>query len=82
MDLREDKALPLLLYSYCSKPVDTKFIDVSFSIQGGKNMKKIVALMMAISVKVSTGPAQGKMGAQIRPCKQLVLQGQSIFNQS
>ena len=35
-----------------------------------------------ISVKVSTGPAQGKMGAQIRPCKQLVLQGQSIFNQS
>lgn len=34
------------------------------------------------SVKVSTGPAQGKMGAQIRPCKQLVLQGQSIFNQS
>ena len=37
---------------------------------------------MVVSVKVSTGPAQGKMGAQIRPCKQLVLQGQSIFNQS
>lgn len=36
----------------------------------------------SISVKVSTGPAQRKKGAQKRPCKQTVLQGQSVFTQS
>ena len=35
-----------------------------------------------ISVKVSTGPAQRKKGAQKCPCKQTVLQGQSVFTQS
>ena len=34
------------------------------------------------SVKVSTGPAQRKKGAQKRPCKQTVLQGQGVFTQS
>ena len=36
----------------------------------------------ANSVKVSTGPAQRKKGAQKCPCKQTVLQGQSVFTQS
>ena len=35
-----------------------------------------------LSVKVSTGPAQRKKGAQKCPCKQTVLQGQSVFTQS
>ena len=35
-----------------------------------------------ISVKVSTGPAQRKKGAQKRPCKQTVSQGQGVFTQS
>ena len=34
-----------------------------------------------ISVKVSTGPAQKKKGAQKCPCKQPVLQGYSMVNQ-
>ena len=34
------------------------------------------------SVKVSTGSAQRKKGAQKRPCKRPFLQGQSVFNQS
>ena len=34
------------------------------------------------SVKVSTGSAQRKKGAQKRPCKQTVLQGQGVFTQS
>ena len=44
--------------------------------------KAPLLLIRGDSVKVSTGPAQRKKGAQKHPCKQTVLQGQGVFTQS
>ena len=64
-------------------PINFTFYLSSFHKQQKERSEQMFhQIMQVISVKVSTGPAQRKKGAQKCPCKQTVLQGQSVFTQS
>ena len=85
MRLLSKSALAILV----AKIEELAAVRVNLNLLTDKSVMKLAESLSLIqrnvkenSVKVSTGSAQRKKGAQNCPCKQTVLQGQSVFTQS